>query len=694
MASLRLKTSPQARVFVEKYVLVMIEKILSRTSEPQACEQNWIRDMLGYAVEIVVQCIRSQDEIQLVSNTFVLKVLGCVFNREQAYYVCLQNEKSGDATSATGLGELRVSMVHSFFTKSGFSLLAQWIEKKQKYIKLRDAIIPLHTIFSASVDTLRSLPKPVHQPTDGDDVEMTQDYAHDPIQLGRAVMEWIDHFLADDNVVRLPFGNIATVLSGLGLLFDELANTHVGEMLEYYAFWRRLCLRLILHSSLRLKLYGWDLVNDLIRAVEKHPTPPRAVLVEGAGCTFCNGVYTYDAERTTEDGSVMLGQEAAYVRTVPDGELKGKQLTLFRCVLRSGRKWWFLSNADEEQPGTDRDIDFYCQKEPQGTSSHCPLAGWSVCPTHGAGPSPSMKPRGRMVTTLQHALSKWAIENEVLETVFNGEENNRAVVSKSTLLIKYLATTRKFQSDKVAHALKGSHMELISRFCKKERRGQDDTMVECIPTARNLPYGTLRGNLLQFGSNQMAFESPPILGQDDSCHASLKCILLSTDGMLPLSSTGGLVRACQATGWSIVQPIATKREAEGYGDLNFFDEMCTLSRYLLLHHKATRICFIGAFKGTGSFASAQTMAQRLAAAQNSEQTNVASYFDLPEANCDTEAMTDETELNFEEIKRLLIQAKGDIPVEMQVEFARNQAMITSSNHLLSTRVTNSLTCGW
>ena len=39
-----------------------------------------------------------------------------------------------------------------------------------------------------------------------------------------------------------------------------------------------------------------------------------------------------------------------------------KDLTLFRCTMRSQQKWWFLSEADEEQLGTDRDIDYYQYK--------------------------------------------------------------------------------------------------------------------------------------------------------------------------------------------------------------------------------------------------------------------------------------------------------------------------------------------
>jgi hypothetical protein len=71
----------------------------------------------------------------------------------------------------------------------------------------------------------------------------------------------------------------------------------------------------------------------------------------------------------SHDGYVHPRAAVSYVRIVPrtaseqpdsrsqyDGVVK---LTVTRCLMLSQKKVWFLSEMDEEQPGTDRDVDFY-----------------------------------------------------------------------------------------------------------------------------------------------------------------------------------------------------------------------------------------------------------------------------------------------------------------------------------------------
>jgi len=66
----------------------------------------------------------------------------------------------------------------------------------------------------------------------------------------------------------------------------------------------------------------------------------------------------------------------------------GKDLTLFRCTMRSQQKWWFLSEADEEQLGTDRDIDYYQYKSKEDEELQPPPRGWVTCRTAGIDPPP------------------------------------------------------------------------------------------------------------------------------------------------------------------------------------------------------------------------------------------------------------------------------------------------------------------
>jgi hypothetical protein len=50
--------------------------------------------------------------------------------------------------------------------------------------------------------------------------------------------------------------------------------------------------------------------------------------------------------------------------------------TLFRGTTRSQQKWWFLSEANEDQTGTDRDIDYYQHKSKEYESALSPLIGY------------------------------------------------------------------------------------------------------------------------------------------------------------------------------------------------------------------------------------------------------------------------------------------------------------------------------
>ena len=46
--------------------------------------------------------------------------------------------------------------------------------------------------------------------------------------------------------------------------------------------------------------------------------------------------------------------------------------------MRTQHKWWFLSEANEEQPGTDKDIDYYLIKSKAHEETSQPLCGGRV----------------------------------------------------------------------------------------------------------------------------------------------------------------------------------------------------------------------------------------------------------------------------------------------------------------------------
>eukprot|EP00816_Leptocylindrus_hargravesii_P003383 CAMPEP_0196807370 /NCGR_PEP_ID=MMETSP1362-20130617/7352_1 /TAXON_ID=163516 /ORGANISM="Leptocylindrus danicus, Strain CCMP1856" /LENGTH=3994 /DNA_ID=CAMNT_0042181271 /DNA_START=105 /DNA_END=12089 /DNA_ORIENTATION=- len=226
---------------------------------------------------------------------------------------------------------------------------------------------------------------------------------------------------------------------------------------DFFNFWRTLTLKLIRCSSLLLRLQGWQEVVDLIEASEHHRPPPRQYEVRHAGISFVNGIYTYSGQ-VTRSGYAVPNTDVKYSHTVPpectDGA--GKTITLFRCTMRSNAKWWFLSEADEDQPGTDKDVDYYQHKSKQHDEAIPPQYGWTTC-RNSRDPAPTLRAMGVMVpngherTTLEHQLADWAMQCGVIELVLGGSVH-REVVARSQPLLKFLAQRRVLQSKQLLAA--------------------------------------------------------------------------------------------------------------------------------------------------------------------------------------------------------------------------------------------------
>ena len=119
---------------------------------------------------------------------------------------------------------------------------------------------------------------------------------------------------------------------------------------------------------------------------------PLAYRVSGAGTEFVNGLYELDKDCIYDDND-----EIQYHYTVPDNlRGAGKKLTLFRCIVRSQHKWWFISEADAAQPGSDKDIDYYQFKSMTASQEEIPnLSGW-VTVKEGTDPPPTLEEVGKV----------------------------------------------------------------------------------------------------------------------------------------------------------------------------------------------------------------------------------------------------------------------------------------------------------
>ena len=465
-----LRTSEAARVFVEKYMGAIIGILVEQQpSKIGPHERKCVQDSLALAVAIVALDLDIQ--IQRKGDCKLLDVLSMVFNKKKAYYK--GNKGNWNVNHLVGLPEIRLQMIDRFRQEKGFALLNQYMVDRIN-TPLFPRLESLHQILQAIGDAV-----PGRTPgTDHGQAAIQME--DDAIAVSKAVMEYIKG-ASDEALKKIATEQLSTIVHHLRKIFDRLISSRRRSTYEFYEFWRGLILKLIMSQSLPLKLFGWEQVNEIIEASAEHAPPPRGFTVTNAGCTFVNGGYVFNGE-VTEDGYAQRGQEISYLRHIPEGEEgAGKKLTLFRCTMRSQQKWWFLSEADEEQPGTDRDIDYYQHKSKEHEETEPPASGWVTCRNAGVDPSPLLQSLGLLVppgeerNTLEHQLSKWAIQNEIIEMVL-GDSVHREVVARSTALIKFLAAmSGKLErygpapagTEQEDYCLRSSHLLLAWKTCIK-----------------------------------------------------------------------------------------------------------------------------------------------------------------------------------------------------------------------------------
>ncbi len=429
-----LTTSEQARCFVEKYMQPIISILVEQQpSKIGPLERNCVQESLSIAVIIVSRDL----EIQLQRNgeCNLLEVLSLVFNKKKAYY---KGNKGNWNNQTSGMPDFRLKMIDRFRQEQGFARLSTYLVGRIGTPTFPSLDL-LHQVLTAVADVI---PAKAANPEHAAAVKNVEDAA---INVAKATMQYVSS-CSDDSLKKIPPDYLNTVQHDLQRIFDKLVSTRRASTYEFYTFWRGLILRLIKSPSLPLRLFGWQQVDDLLDACAEHRPPPRYFDVSTAGCTFVNGRYSFTGA-TTSDGYALRGADISYERRIPQGveDGGGKKLTLFRCTMRSQQRWWFLSEADEEQPGTDRDIDYYQHKSKEHEETEPPAFGWVTCRNAGLDPPPRlqsiglMTPAGEEFNTLEHQLAQWAIENDIIELVL-GDSVHREIVSRSTGLIKFLAS--------------------------------------------------------------------------------------------------------------------------------------------------------------------------------------------------------------------------------------------------------------
>jgi len=471
-----LQTSNDARAFVEGYMRQIISILLEQVPQKiGSLEKSCVQESLMKALLIVLEELKLKGTNLAAGDCVVVDVLGLLFNKKMPYY---KGSKHSWNNALSGMPEIRMQLIDKFRSSRGFAHLGSYLQARTATQRFP----PLDTIRLILEAARDAVPQDVV--TTPAQMKVKKSYEDDIICVANAVMGDLGN-QSEDALKKLHHDDMSTIRWGLQAIFQLLILSRRSETYKFYAFCRDFALKLITSQSLPLKLYGWENVNELVEISASMAPPPKTYIASGAGVTFVNGEFQY-AAAIGEDGFVSSKTDYCYECIVPPASKddKSKKLTLFKCTMRSQQKWWFISEADEHQPGTDKDIDYYQQKSKKNEETYPPSTGWMTCKSAGIDPPPFLEGKGVVVpvgeefNTMEHQLAQWAIDNKVVELVL-GNSIHREIVARSVRLICFLASmcTKDEPVEHVpagktmipnAYCLNSSHLELAWKTCESK----------------------------------------------------------------------------------------------------------------------------------------------------------------------------------------------------------------------------------
>jgi ubiquitin carboxyl-terminal hydrolase 9/24 len=344
-----------------------------------------------------------------------------ILNKKKAFYKDLRaSGMMGNYwNKAAGSPEIRSECISSFCEMKGFSLLLETLEKTMVSDGLlnldsEDIRIILQALFEARASV--------------EDTVVT-----------RISILAISHFtrVSDATLKKESTDTVGAAL----ILVRRLTNSATDSSDIVNQLWLRITCRYLESASLPLRLFGLEQLSQIVNCARASRPFPLRYRVQNGGTSVVNGIY----ELKKDDTPDCTTDTASYVMLQPNTK---QTFTLFCCTMKSGSKWWFISEADPMQPGSNQDIDYY-QNECIHESSIPPMCGWT--PTgKGEYPAPEVVADGvgepsqdaeTKAKRFDFQLSKWVYEKRIIEELF-GDRIHREVVSRSAQLIKFLAESR------------------------------------------------------------------------------------------------------------------------------------------------------------------------------------------------------------------------------------------------------------
>ncbi|UIZ29695.1 hypothetical protein KXD40_002914 [Peronospora effusa] len=398
-----------------KIISIMLDQHASKIG---SFEKSCVIQCLSLAIPLVVAQLKAGKYFQ------ALPVLTMLFNKKKMFYKETRTSAMIGSywNKVPGSPEVRAQCIEAFCELKGFHLLLSTLEllmqNQQEGDDLEAAIDSedIRILLQALLEFRTSVPESICT------------------NISVLVMTYFTKI--SDTVLKKESSDAVGAVIGIirrlvdaGILSSEAIN----------ALWLDITERYVESTSLPLRLFGLEQINLIVNCARASRAFPPRYFIRNAGTAAINGVYILKANSNS----------ATYVFRQPE---TGQVFTLFCCTMKSGLKWWFISEADKMQPGSDQDIDYY-QHQSQYEEYLPPTHNW--IPTgKGEAPAPELvaetvQENGEEdLTRLDNILSAWVVKKKILEEIF-GDRIHREIVSRSALLVKFLAESNKLDTHSI-----------------------------------------------------------------------------------------------------------------------------------------------------------------------------------------------------------------------------------------------------
>ncbi|KAE9358655.1 hypothetical protein PF008_g2606 [Phytophthora fragariae] len=409
----------ESQVFLDdaffKIISIMLDQHASKIG---SFEKSCVTQCLSLAVPLVIAQLKAGKYFQ------ALPVLTLLFSKKKTFYKDLRTSAMIGSywNKVPGSPEVRAQCIEAFCELKGFHLLLSTLELLMQNHKEGDDLEAamdsedVRIVLQALLEFRTSVPENICT------------------KISVLIMTYFTK-ISDSVLKKESSDSVGAVIAIIRRLVD--AGIVSSEAIN--GLWLDITERYVESTSLPLRLFGLEQINQIVNCARASRAFPPRYFVRNAGTAAVNGVYTLKANSTS----------ATYVFRQQE---TGQVFTLFCCTMKSGLKWWFISEADKMQPGSDQDIDYY-QHQSQYEEYLPPMHNW--IPTgKGEAPAPeliaeSVQENGEEdQTRLDYILSAWVVEKKILEEIF-GDRIHREIVSRSALLVKFLAESNKLDTHSI-----------------------------------------------------------------------------------------------------------------------------------------------------------------------------------------------------------------------------------------------------